>query len=357
MIYNAEDVIFDQLSSTEFERLCYELLFRLGYRQLTWRQGGADNGRDIEGIWTVETPLSVEDCRWFFECKHYTAGVPPKQLTSKIAWADAEQPACLVILISSYLTNNARNWLDQIRVQKRYRILVIEGPELKRLIIRFPALIEQHFATNRYEKLLLDARRHHNEYRIALSYDLLYALSKHLSPSKLTINDLGFLFIGLYGQYKHFEDRNDYYGNFHPKVMTPFYDRLRELAIKTAIEVFVQYRGNYDYLDGSGFWDDMESWTPGMEGESEAAYEYSRLHLNYRGPSTTWAIGHYLFFRIPTGEAFEIFCIEDSEFSTSARYYPKVNTSTVDELCIEATDEFRALLKKYALVFRRPPNE
>jgi hypothetical protein len=38
----------------------------------------------------------------------------------KIAWADAEQPNYLVILVSSYLSNNARVWLEQIRGQKHY---------------------------------------------------------------------------------------------------------------------------------------------------------------------------------------------------------------------------------------------
>jgi hypothetical protein len=357
MLYAAEDIRFEQLNPTEFERLCFELLLKLGFRQLIWRQGGADNGRDIEGIWTVETPLSREDCRWFFECKHYTAGVPPEQLNAKVAWADAEQPACLVILISSYLTNNARTWLEQIRAQKHYRIQVIEGQELKNFLLRFPALIEQHFAANRYEQLLLDARRHNSEYRIALSYDLLYALSQHLNPARLTLNDLGFLFTGLYSQYNYLADRNDYYGDFDPKVMKPFYERLRELAVTTSITLFDQYRDNYDYLGGSGFWDDMESWETGLEGESKAAYQYNTFHLNHRGPDSSWALGHYLFFRISTGEAFELFCVEDSDFTTAARYFAEVSPATVGELCLQGTAYFKALLEKKALIFQRPPEE
>ena len=88
MIYTANDVQFEQLNPVEFERLCFDLLLKLGYRQLTWRQGGADNGRDIEGVLHLETSLAPQITRWFFECKHYTNGVPPEQLNSKIAWAD-----------------------------------------------------------------------------------------------------------------------------------------------------------------------------------------------------------------------------------------------------------------------------
>jgi hypothetical protein len=356
MIYNVNDVNFPQLGPIEFERLCFDLLLKLGYRQLTWRQGGADNGRDIEGSLSMETPLGQENRRYFFECKHYTGGVPPEQLNAKIAWADAERPDYLVLLISSYLTNNARTWLEQIRQQKSYQIRVIEGPELKNLLIRFPALIEEHFATDRYERLLLDAKRHRQTYNITPSYELLYALASHIDPARLTLNDLGFLFMSLYKDYEYHYERNDYYGDFDPKVFAPFYPLLRELATVTTITLFEPYHDNYSYLSGSGFWDDMERWDPGFEGESEADYQYNALHLNNRGPNDRWAVGHYLFFRIASGEAFEIFSIDDSEFSTGVRFYETVSPATIDDLCLApSSEDFRQVLKKYALVFQRPP--
>jgi hypothetical protein len=32
----------------KFEELCYDLLDAMGYRNLDWRDGGGDQGRDIE---------------------------------------------------------------------------------------------------------------------------------------------------------------------------------------------------------------------------------------------------------------------------------------------------------------------
>jgi len=49
MKFKEEDVNFDRLSPDDFEELCFDLLLRMGYKNLVWRQGGADQGRDIEG--------------------------------------------------------------------------------------------------------------------------------------------------------------------------------------------------------------------------------------------------------------------------------------------------------------------
>jgi hypothetical protein len=352
MIYTANDVQFEQLNPVEFERLCFDLLLKLGYRQLTWRQGGADNGRDIEGRLHLETPLTPQVTRWFFEWKHYTNGVPPEHLNSKIAWADGEQPDYLLIFVSSYLSNNARIWIDQIRSQKRYSILVIEGPELKVQLLRFPKLIEQHFSANKYELLLLDAKRHFQAYHISPSYELISAIASKIDPERLALNDIGFLFISLYKQFEYLEDRNDYYGDFDPAILNTLYQRLETLCFAGRIELFEPYKGNYDYLGGSGFWDDLESWEPGLEGESDAEYQYNTFHLNYKGSNESWALGHYLFFRLPNGAAFELFSVENSEFTTGSRYFPQVSIATIDELCLVASDRFRIVLHKYAKIFR-----
>lgn len=92
MIYTKEAINFSQIGPTDFERLCQEILLKYGFKELVWRQGGADNGRDLEGYLSFDNPFSIQKTKWFFECKHYSAGVAPEELNSKIAWADAEKP-------------------------------------------------------------------------------------------------------------------------------------------------------------------------------------------------------------------------------------------------------------------------
>jgi hypothetical protein len=79
MVYSEKDIDFSQISPKEFENLCYEMVVSYGYQNVIWRQGGGDNGRDIEARLPFNTAFSQGIIsRWFFECKHYANGVPPE---------------------------------------------------------------------------------------------------------------------------------------------------------------------------------------------------------------------------------------------------------------------------------------
>jgi hypothetical protein len=353
MNYQATDIDFRKIPHAEFERLCFELLLKLGYRQLIWRRGGADNGRDIEGIYSISTPLTEESNRWFFECKHYENGVPPEQLHAKLAWADAEQPQYLVFFISSYLSNNARTWLAQIAPQKHYHIKIIEGPELRELLLKFPEIIEQFFANDSYMTLLADTKRHWQTYRVLPNYDLLWVLARRIDPQRLTLNELGFLFISLYQTYDYDPEKDDYYGGLDPKVLEPLYDRLAEVAIESRLTIIDKYKESWEWVQGCGFADELRSYIPGMEGEVDVSFQFNELHLLTLKPEKTFAIGNYLFFISPTGVAFELFSVEDSEFTTQVRIYPVVSPTIVDQLIINKYDEFDKVLKKFALAFKK----
>ncbi|WP_444911079.1 restriction endonuclease [Microbulbifer sp. PAAF003] len=133
-----------QLSDKEFEELCFEIILTYNFEKVTWRKGGADNGRDIEAV--LESNFGLVDKyyeTWFFECKRYSNGVPPEPLNSKIAWADAENPDHLVFLISSHLTNNARTWIDKIAHVKPYKIHILEGDQITRAVLSNPQVAEK----------------------------------------------------------------------------------------------------------------------------------------------------------------------------------------------------------------------
>jgi hypothetical protein len=100
MIFQESDIKFESLDSVSFEELCFDLLARLGFHSMLWRQGGADNGHDIEATYTVAHSLVKHyDDRWFVECKLYTGGVPVEGLAAKVAWAEAERPDHLLIRV------------------------------------------------------------------------------------------------------------------------------------------------------------------------------------------------------------------------------------------------------------------
>jgi len=347
MIYKKEDIAFDQISPSEFERICYELLLKYGFTELTWRQGGADNGRDIEGYLVFNNQLNQQKTKWFFECKRYASGINVDDLSSKVAWADAEKPDYLVFFLTSYLTTQTKGWLEKIRKDKFYRIIVFEGEELKNRLIEFPDLIEAFFSIGSYEKLFAEVKHHWFGYSVEPSYEILKLLAEYLNPSNLTINEIGFLFISLYKQYRYFETRNDYYGDFDTQIFEPFYLRLKKLASLEKLALFNQFKDDFSHLGGSGVIDELDYLDDGGIPNIKEIYQYYTLHLNPGAGREHWAIGHYLLFRLENGDAFEIFSLENSDFTTAIQYHPAFEMYDLEKLTLEIPKSTENAIRKY----------
>jgi hypothetical protein len=143
----------DHLTDTEFEEFCYDLLVELGFKNVNWRKGTgfdsspADQGRDIEcHFLTQDVDGSTYLERWFVQCKHYKAGVPPEKLEGAIAWANAERPEKVAIIVSNFLSNPAKNYLETYQQNNRpsYRIKVWERPDLERLAVGKTTLLRKY---------------------------------------------------------------------------------------------------------------------------------------------------------------------------------------------------------------------
>lgn len=69
---------------------------------------------------------------WFIDCKHYGNAVPPDALSNAAAWANAERPAVLLCMVSGFLSNGAKNWVDDYRRNNNppFRIRTWERPQL-----------------------------------------------------------------------------------------------------------------------------------------------------------------------------------------------------------------------------------
>lgn len=190
-----DDINFLKIDGRLFEEMCFDLLRRLGFHAIVWRQGGADHGRDIEGRFTSANPLigtSTES--WFFECKNQATGVSVADLCDKLQWADAEKPDHFVILAGSHLTNDCRTWLAKISADKRYRLHVVEGKELNRLVRAYPELVERYFA-GPYELLLRDLIRQFLLVGILPSPEQMHSLWANLNPADLAPEEFAFLWI------------------------------------------------------------------------------------------------------------------------------------------------------------------
>lgn len=138
-------ICFDGLSSTKFEEFCAELLHVTGFVNVDWRKGTglatspADKGRDIVcDHLRLEPDSSQHFERWFVDCKHFKKGVPPKELQNLLAWAEAERPDVALFIVSNFLSNPAKEYLDAYRKNNRpsFKIRYWEKPQLARMLHR-----------------------------------------------------------------------------------------------------------------------------------------------------------------------------------------------------------------------------
>jgi hypothetical protein len=193
MLYTEEDIDFNLLSSTLFEELCFDLLTRLGFQSLKWRQGGADSGRDIEAKLLVSNPLVGHYLEnWFFECKNYSGGVSPDKLDSKFAWADVEKPNHLVFIMASYPTNPCREWLEKKQSNVDYRVHLVEGKQLKSLVLLYDDLVERYFL-NQSERLFRNAFVDWIASGVFADPKRLVVFSKEIDAERLNLEELAFL--------------------------------------------------------------------------------------------------------------------------------------------------------------------
>ncbi|MDX3205143.1 restriction endonuclease [Streptomyces scabiei] len=134
---------YDDMTDTEFEEFCFELMRELGFVNVDWRKGTglnaspADGGRDIVAERQVEEfDGSVHLERWFVDCKKYKKGVPPDKITGLLAWATAERANVALIIASSFLSNPCKDFLKTYELNNRppFRVKYWERPQLGKLL-------------------------------------------------------------------------------------------------------------------------------------------------------------------------------------------------------------------------------
>lgn len=176
---------FDAINETQFEEFCYDTLASLDFTNLSWRKGTglssspSDQGRDIQAVLNrKDIDNSLHQETWFVECKHYKKGVPPDKLQGTLAWAQAARPDVLLIIVSNYLSNPCKQYLDDY--QKNYnppfRIKVWELKDLENITAGNERLRRKYGLST--EIAFLDNVN---------KYHLIYALKGHFNTIKYFI--------------------------------------------------------------------------------------------------------------------------------------------------------------------------
>ena len=144
---------FERLNDTQFEDFCFDLLDAVGYVNIDWRKGTgkktspADRGRDIvcqEHRHDVDGSVHLETV--FADCKHLKRGVPPRELQNLLDWAQAERPDTALFIVSDFLSNGAKDYLEAYRLNQRpaFKIKVWERPTLEKLGARRIGVARRH---------------------------------------------------------------------------------------------------------------------------------------------------------------------------------------------------------------------
>ena len=139
----------------------------------------------------------------------------------------------------------------------------------------------------------------------------------NLELERLTIDDIGFILIHFYSQYRTFEGRNEYHGDFDGNETNIILEFLKLTISNKALTSFKPYYDDYDILESSGFLDEME-WldNEGIDYEMKK-YNFQSyvLHLNHLKDRDKWKIGNYLFIRYEN-VGIELFQAEETEIRT-----------------------------------------
>ncbi len=145
----------NELNSIEFEELCYDLLTKLGFINISWRKGTgktsspSDSGRDIEAsLVRNDIDNKVYEEKWYIECKHYEKGVPADKIMNAITWASAEKVDTLLIISSNFLSNSCKQYLEKVKDTCHFRIKIWENKDLESMLNNHIDLLHKYKIKN-----------------------------------------------------------------------------------------------------------------------------------------------------------------------------------------------------------------
>ncbi len=131
----------DNMSATDFEEFCFDLLRELGFVNTDWRKGTglvaspSDSGRDIVASSSARKSTAGSTTRPGSLTANTTSVAWPKEVSSLLAWATAERADVALVVASGHLSNPCKDFLKQYETTNRppFRIRYWERPTLGRL--------------------------------------------------------------------------------------------------------------------------------------------------------------------------------------------------------------------------------
>lgn len=144
---NLPRIQFDQLSIGAFQELVVALLRKLRFTDIE-RNNSRDYGFDISARTRVRNPFGgFGSITWLIETKFRKDSRADINSLRQLSYYLESQPLGVngVLITNGHLTSTAREWIDANQKSKRTSITVVDGTQLRELVLKYPDLVDQFF--------------------------------------------------------------------------------------------------------------------------------------------------------------------------------------------------------------------
>jgi len=146
-IANATRIDFSSFTGYLFQKIVVALLKKLRFAKVRMEQGTRERGVDITAEFAQRDPFGVRTReRWIVETKLYSRERASVQALRQLMGSLFEFPDAKALLVTNgILTSKAKDWLRGVQRTEKVHVRVIEGPELRSLLLRFPDIVHEYF--------------------------------------------------------------------------------------------------------------------------------------------------------------------------------------------------------------------
>lgn len=147
LLGSAGAINFNELSPLQFENMVFDLLKSYRFRTINRSKGARDYGYDFTARSNVQDPFGRPDSEeWIIEVKALSRQTDVSALHSFLGTVSLRGGNSKGLFITSgQLTSIAREWLAEVEKSGGPKITVLEGAELRRLILPKHHIISKYF--------------------------------------------------------------------------------------------------------------------------------------------------------------------------------------------------------------------
>lgn len=144
------NIDWNRISPDRFEQLCTDIISNEGFYNIRRMGGSGDRGRDI--LAQKQTQLffgSKETQNWIVQCKRLVkTNLSIDELSSELNKVRMHQIDYYLIILSNTLKPNLVDWIDGIRKDYHFKIIINDIDWLESQLKREPSLYKYYFENN-----------------------------------------------------------------------------------------------------------------------------------------------------------------------------------------------------------------